>query len=93
MEQFGERLAKLRDGKKLTQEGLAKILHISKSSLAMYEINKREPNIDTLVKIARYFGVSLDYLLTGKEPELREERKVIEVHYDPTVEIVLKPRK
>lgn len=64
---LGKRIAKLRRNKNLTQEGLAKELDITRSSLSQYEVNKRQPDYDTLKKIAKYFNVSIDYLLTGNE--------------------------
>ncbi|MGM9534056.1 MAG: helix-turn-helix domain-containing protein [Intestinibacter sp.] len=60
---FGKRLAELRKENKITQRELANKLNISKSSLAMYETNKRQPTNDVLVKLADYFDVSVDYLL------------------------------
>jgi len=63
---FGERLAKLRKERGLTQKQLAKHLQISKSTLAMYETNKREPDFETLIFISKFFEVSIDYLLMGK---------------------------
>lgn len=47
----------------LTQRELARILNISHSTLAMYELGKREPDFETIIRIADYFHVSVDYLL------------------------------
>ncbi|MGF7431057.1 helix-turn-helix transcriptional regulator [Thermoanaerobacterium thermosaccharolyticum] len=60
---FGERLSQLRKEKGLTQEELAKALNMTRSSLSLYEIGKRDPDTDTLKKIADFFNVSTDYLL------------------------------
>ena len=60
---FGERLAELRKKQGLSQSELAKKLNISKSTLAMYETDKRQPNFETQTKIADFFEVSIDYLL------------------------------
>ncbi|MDI6604079.1 MAG: helix-turn-helix transcriptional regulator [Thermoanaerobacteraceae bacterium] len=60
---FGERLSQLRKEKGLTQEELAKALNMTRSSLSLYEIGKRDPDTDTLRKIADFFNVSVDYLL------------------------------
>lgn len=60
---LGERIAKLRLEKQMTQEELAKALQISRSALSLYELNKREPDAETLSKIADFFGVTIDYLL------------------------------
>ena len=60
---FSIRLKELREDKNLTQYELAKILNISRSSLASYETDAREPDFTMLKLIASYFGVSIDYLL------------------------------
>lgn len=63
MPTFGERLRLLRNNKGLSQQDFAKQISLSKSSVNMYERNEREPNLETLEKIADYFNVDLDYLL------------------------------
>lgn len=60
---FGIKLKALRTEKKLTQSQLAEILQTSKSNISKYEANSIEPNFETLVKISKLFGVSIDYLL------------------------------
>ncbi|MDX5340829.1 MAG: helix-turn-helix domain-containing protein, partial [Cyclobacteriaceae bacterium] len=52
----------LRKKKSLTQEELAERLMISRSKLAGYELNITPP-LDTLVRIAEYFSISLDILI------------------------------
>ena len=76
---LGDTIRKLRNSKKMTQRELACILHISTSTVGMYERNQRNPDKDILIKIADYFGVSIDYLL-GYEPlkqELNQFDKVM----------------
>lgn len=60
---FSDRLKSLRKEKNLTQKGLGQILNISGGTVGMYEIGKRNPDNDTLNKIADFFNVSTDYLL------------------------------
>lgn len=61
---FGVTLKKLREDAKLSQEQLADIIGISKSTIGMYEQGKRMPNTNTILKdIASYFGVTIDYLV------------------------------
>ena len=55
-------LKKLRKNLGLTQEEIASKLCLARSTYRNYENNEREPNIETLIKIADYFDVSLDYL-------------------------------
>ena len=65
---FGERLKELRKQKKLTQQQLGDVVHVSKVSISGYERGERSPDRETLTALADYFGVSTDYLL-GRSPE------------------------
>ena len=47
----------------MTQKDLGDLLGISASTIGMYEQNRREPDIDMLLKISTHFDVSIDYLL------------------------------
>lgn len=60
---LGQRLRALRNEVELSQEDLAKSLHISQSSIAYYELGRKHPGPDTLMKIASFFDVTTDYLL------------------------------
>lgn len=60
---IGERLLDLRKDVGLTQDELAAILKINKHSISSYEREKSEPPDAIKVEIARYFHVSVDYLL------------------------------
>lgn len=60
---FGKRLKELRSEKNLTQEGLAKIFDLSDRTIGMYEQERREPDIETLNRLAGFFNVTVDYLL------------------------------
>lgn len=60
---FGNRLKTLRIKKKLTQQQLAGLLGLTKSVISAYENGLRYPAYDVLIKIARIFKVSTDFLL------------------------------
>ena len=60
---FGNRLKTLRIQKKLTQQQLADLLGLTKSVISAYENGLRYPAYDVLIKIARIFKVSPDFLL------------------------------
>jgi len=60
---IGERLYDLRKDANLTQDELAEILNINKHSISSYERNKSEPPDSIKIAIAKYFNVSVDYLL------------------------------
>lgn len=64
---ISERIGILRKASGMNQGELAKKLNISSSAVGMYEQGRRMPNVDTLIAMAKVFGVSLDYLLTGLE--------------------------
>ncbi|GLI06371.1 MULTISPECIES: helix-turn-helix domain-containing protein [Paenibacillus] len=77
MGQIGNRIAALREKQGLTQEELSLKLDISRASLSHYEKNRREPDYDTLVKIANHFKVSIDYLLgRTQDPEMVLDQQV-----------------
>ncbi|GAV22664.1 helix-turn-helix domain-containing protein [Carboxydothermus pertinax] len=60
---LAERLVELRQSRGLTQKELADFLNISRSALSLYETGKREPDYETLLKLANFFEVNVDYLL------------------------------
>ena len=59
---FHERLKYLRKNNNITQKTISNYLEIHINSYQKYEQGTREPNFDTLLKIANYFNVSIDYL-------------------------------
>lgn len=66
---FGKRIVELRKRQGLTQAELARAVGISRSALSLYEIEKREPDIETLSKLATLFNVPVGYIL-GNEHEV-----------------------
>lgn len=60
---FAERLKNLRKERKVTQVQLASYLGFFHSAVVKWESGQCEPSFETLVKIAKYFNVSVDYLL------------------------------
>ena len=60
---IGERLAELRKDKGWDQPELAKQLQVTYHTISSYERNKSEPNHEMLIKIAKLFDISVDYLL------------------------------
>ena len=57
------RLKKLRKERNISQLKLSIDLNMNQNTISRYENMEREADYETLVKIADYFGVSLDYLL------------------------------
>lgn len=64
---LGSRIAAIRKENNMSQTQLAGRLRVSPSAVGMYEQGRRVPDLDTLVRLAQVFDVSLDYLITGKE--------------------------
>lgn len=64
---FSERLKKLRENKKFSQEFVAKQLKISRQGYAKYEKGTAQPHFESLKKLSLLFDVSIDYLVTGNE--------------------------
>ncbi|WP_018084833.1 helix-turn-helix domain-containing protein [Desulfurispora thermophila] len=65
--QLGQKIKLLRQRKKITQEKLARILNINRTTLANWENGRAEPDTEQLRKIAIYFNVTLDELLDMPE--------------------------
>lgn len=57
------RIAELRTSRHYTQDEMASMLGISRAALSHYEKGRREPDYETLIKIADLFQVSLDYIM------------------------------
>ena len=73
---FSENLRLLRKAHGLKQQELADQLGISLRAYQYYERNEREPQLSVLVRIADYFGVSLDEL-AGRDDSAPGKKEVI----------------
>ncbi|ANY70442.1 hypothetical protein BBD42_31050 [Paenibacillus sp. BIHB 4019] len=69
---LGERIAALRKKRGLSQYELAERLGFSRGKLANYEQGTRQPDYDTLNKIATFFEVTTDFLL-GRSDETNKQ--------------------
>lgn len=67
MSRFSETLRRLRTQRCISQDRLAQDLGLSKSAISMYENGNREPNLDMLNALSRYFQVSLSVLSGAAE--------------------------
>ena len=65
--EFNEKLQELRKQKGLTQEELAELLYVSRTAISKWESGRGYPNIDSLKGIAKFFGVTIDELLSNNE--------------------------
>lgn len=76
----GNILKSLRKNNGKTQLELSKLLNVQKSTVSMYERNKRTPSPDVLKKYAQIFDVSLDYLLGSDTPVKGQDYITINVY-------------
>ena len=81
--EVAEKLQKLRKAKNLTQEQLAQQLYVSRTAISKWESDRGYPNIDSLKAISKFFGISIDELLSGDELievcQKESETKVLQV--------------
>ena len=81
--EFNEKLQELRKQKGITQEELAESLYVSRTAISKWESGRGYPNIDSLKIIAKFFGVTIDDLLSGDEllTIAEEDTKQKEKHF------------
>lgn len=72
MAKFASIIKSLRIERGITQEQLAALLKVSRSTIGMYETGSREPDFETLEAIADIFNVDMDYLMGRSTVERRE---------------------
>lgn len=76
---FSERLRRLRKQMDMTQEEVAKNLNIVRSTYAYYETGKTSPDFNTVIRLAKLFNVTTDYLLDAEKttaaPTLKDPTK------------------
>lgn len=84
MPSFGERLRELRIEKNLTQEELASYFGLHKTRISQYELNKRQADDEMKKRFAKYFNVSLDWLmgLTNTRNHCEDSEITIALHSD-----------
>ena len=75
MESFPTRLKKLRESRRIYQREIAEALGVTTRAYQFYESGRSEPNIKTLIAIADYYQVSIDYLVGRTDvPDLNTAR-------------------
>jgi transcriptional regulator with XRE-family HTH domain len=80
---IGKRIRKRRQELKLTQEDLARTLDLTPQHISGIEQDKRSPSLSSLAKLAEELGITVDYLVTGKEsiivdliPAIKADKKL-----------------
>ena len=64
---IGDRITQLRKQQKISQEDLAKQAGVSRTMMGNYERNDNTPSVEVLLKLAKAFGVTVDYLIGESE--------------------------
>jgi len=68
---LGKKIIEMRKNKNLSQEQLAEALNVSRQTISNWENGRFYPDIDALVKISKYFNISLDDLLASDSNVLK----------------------
>lgn len=82
---FGEVLRELRNNMGLTQAELASELNLSRAAVAGYENSGKEPTFEVLIRVAKYFGVTTDYILGLKQQSKEEHQMDFQLLIDDAV--------
>lgn len=67
------RIAELRKENNLSQAELASKTGLTRQAISLYEIGKREPKLETWMKLAKFFGVSVSFLQGLTDKDYRKE--------------------
>jgi len=67
MNKFGERLKELRLEKGMSQFELGQVFSVDNRTVSTWENSIHEPDFDTIIKIAKYFDVTTDYILGNSD--------------------------
>ena len=74
--QFPTTLRKLIERKNTTIKAVADFIGVSRQAVSQYQDGSTQPNAETIVKIAEFFNVTTDYLLTGKNRNIDESMNI-----------------
>lgn len=89
---LGTRLQTLRIDNEKNKEELSIYLNMTVDAYSRYETGKRQPSVDNLVKLAIFYGVSLDYLLGRDDIEMPVFDRESVVSYRDLVELGVNPK-
>ena len=79
---IGKKIKELRNKSKLTQSELAEKIGVTKSTIAAYENDSRQPSYEVLIRMASVFRVSVDSLLLDRSEVVLEVRGLTEEQID-----------
>lgn len=72
---IGEKIYQLRKAKGYSQEELAELLGVTRQAVSKWELGSSTPELDSVVELAKLFGVTTDYLLTDAQTTLEKTEK------------------
>ena len=78
MSHFSDTLISLRKMYGMTQQQVADKAGLTRSALGMYETGKREPDLETLQLIAKFYHVDMNTLITGETADTGEMDELLE---------------
>lgn len=76
---IADRIQILRKEKGISQEELAEQVGVSRQAVSKWESEQSSPEVDKIILLSEYFGVTTDYLLKGKETARKEEKKKLDL--------------
>jgi transcriptional regulator with XRE-family HTH domain len=74
---IGQRIRQVMQDRKISSKELAQSAQVPASSLAQWINYKKQPRPDVLLRIARCLDVSIEWLITGEQPEVRLAKEII----------------
>lgn len=86
--QFGTIIKQLRERKGMDQKELGEVVGVSDKTVSSWEINRTEPKMGIVQKLADYFGVSTDYLIRGNQDDVIYKKVNIEYTSVPLYDAV-----
>lgn len=90
---FGEKLKLLREEKKISQEELGVEVGVSRQSISKWESGNSIADIENLIFLSNYFGVTLDYLLVDKKEYDNIKKEKVEVEKKELIDFLLRAKK
>ena len=72
---IADRIQKLRKAKGISQEQLADVVGVSRQAVSKWESEQSIPDLEKVILMSNYFGVTTDYILKGIEPTENNETK------------------
>lgn len=87
---FSNRLTLLREERGLTRKEVAEQLNIDQTTYGKYELSKREPDYETLQKLATFYCVSTDYLLGRTDERQNKNISTTENDWPPEAIVLLR---